>query len=250
MKSIKVGARRRLAPTFFILLLLTPLVSAKESGVWRGEIPVQFLKEVDEIVAHPTLIRRPKPQSIYLSADFYGFLLQDWDVAYRLAKTLDVKGYEVRKLDQGWRVILSPRTSVDVLPLAHRNGRSFFLAKGEHHGKVIQHLNLRAFLLVEYHPLAIENVSASPSGEAAGTENEMTSYIRIEQFFLAAIAKITIPFVGERIDRKLASILQDIEQVSRRIRENPAAVREAIEKSSQFTPAERQKLKAFLDPTA
>lgn len=240
MKSIKILSFF-LFP-FSIFLFFAPLVFCKESPVWRGEIPAQFLKEVDEIVAHPTLIRRPKPQSICLSAEFYGFLLQDWDLAYRLAKTLDVKGYEVRKLDRGWRVILSPRTSVDVLPLAHRNGRSFFLAKGEHHGKVIQHLNLRAFLLVEYHPLAIENVSAMESG--------MTSYIRIEQFFLAAIAKITIPFVGERIDRKLASILQDIEQVSRRIRENPAAVREAIEKSSQFTPAEKQKLKRFLDPAA
>lgn len=161
-----------------------------------------------------------------------------------------MKGYEVQKVDYGWRVILSPRTSVDVLPLAHRDGRSFFLAKGEHHGKVIQHLNLRAFLLIEYHPLAIEGVSGSPSGEATGTENVMTSYIRIEQFFLAAIAKITIPFVGERIDRKLAAILQDAEQVSWKIHENPAEVREAIEKSSQFTPAEKQKLKGFLDPAA
>lgn len=247
MKSIKIFTR---LVAFVIFLFPASAISAKESGarlaekpmVWRGEIPIQFLKEVDEIVLHPTLIRHPKPQAIDLSAEFYGFLLQDWDLAYRLAKTLDMKGYEVRKLDQGWRVILSPRTSVDVLPLAHRNGRSFFLAKGEHHGKVIQHLNLRVFLLVEYRPLAIENVSA--------TENEMTSYIRIEQFFLAAIAKITIPFVGERIDRKLAAILQDAEEVGRRIRENPAAVRTAIEKSSQFTTAEKQKLKGFLDPAA
>jgi hypothetical protein len=227
---------------FRLILFLAPLVFARESSVWHGEIPAQFSQEVGEITAHPTFVRHPKPRSIYLSTEFYGFLLQDWDLAYRLAKTLDVKGYEVRKLDRGWRVILGPRTSVDVLPLAHRNGRSFFLAKGEHHGKVIQHLNLRAFLLVECHPLAIENVSI--------TENEMTSYIRIEQFFLAAIAKITIPFIGERIDRKLATILQDVEQISRRIHENPAAVRTAIEENSQFTTAEKQKLKGFLDPAA
>ena len=251
MKSIKVFSCFLLPASCF--LFFASLVLSKESSVrlgakplvWRDEIPAQFSHEVEEITAHPTFVRHPHPQISYLTAEFYDFLLQDWDLACRLAKTLDVKGYEVRKLDQGWRVILSPRTSADVLPLIHRNGRSFFLAKGEHRGKVIRHLKLRVFLLVEYHSSGRESLSAS--GETVSRiESAMTSYIRIEQFFLAVIAKITIPFVGERIDRKMAAILQDIEQVSQKIHENPAAVREAIERNPNFTPAEKQTLKKYL----
>ncbi|MBI1976690.1 MAG: hypothetical protein HYS56_04190, partial [Candidatus Omnitrophica bacterium] len=231
------------APTLYLLplvfFLFSPLpVLAKEPPVWLGEIPPQFSREVDKVVHHPTFVRRPKPQTIGLSAEFYGFLLQDWDLAYRLAKVLGIKGYEVQKLNQGWRVRLNSRTLVDVLSLVHKEGRSSFIATGEHRGRVIQHLKLKAFFLIEYRSLEGKGGSEIKS--------TMTSYIRIEQFLLAAIAKITIPFVGERIDRKLAAILQDVERISRKIHEDPAAVREAVEKSSQFTPAEKQALKKYL----
>lgn len=80
MKSTKVFAR---LGALFVFLFLAPAISAKESGarlaakpmVWRGEIPAQFSQEIGEITTHPTFVRHPKPRSIYLSTEFYGFLL-------------------------------------------------------------------------------------------------------------------------------------------------------------------------------
>ncbi len=216
---------------------------SKEAPSWITWVPPQFHEQVQELLDHPTFVRCPKPQAIPISEEFFELLLKDWDLASRLAKELGIKGYEIQKREEGWRVLLSRQTFVEVTPLLHEKGRSLFLARGEHHGTMIRNLILRSVFWVEYNGYGEEGDVGATRQVVVPT---LTAYIKIDQSFLALLAKVSLPFIGGKIDKKLSSILQDIEKASQKIHEDPLVAREAIQRSFNFTPAEKQVLRKYL----
>lgn len=177
-------------------------------------------ERAQEVIRHPSIIRRQEPARFPGDRRIYEFLLDRPPLAATMARHLypSLEPYEAT--DKGDNLYgIRDRDSIegDIRLVAKAEDRRIYLAEGRFRSLAkLLAFRGRTAILLEYHEV--------PDAGGTAMESRPTLYVRIDHPILHTLVKIFGPIIGGIIDRRLEGLTRAAVLVTERIARDPAGL--------------------------
>ena len=207
MCQFRTGARRhqgkRLGAALPLLLALTTGAAARPAAAWpeflepRDALPSDVIAAVERVWHEPTISRTVRGRPARVPFAVHAVFVDTPEVTAAAARVRGLARYEVEPLGED-RYLADDgdgaRGRYQVLRREPK--RRVILSWGEHTGRLLGTIHGSALTVLDFEPLDDR------------VEQELTAYVRIENGFAAAVARVLIALFGFVADRKLAEGLR------------------------------------------
>lgn len=177
-------------------------------------------ERAQEVIRHPSIIRRQEPARFPGNLQIYEFLLERPPLAATMARHLypALEPYEVtEKGDNLYGIRDRDSIEGDIRLLAKAEDRRIYLADGRFRSLAqLLAFRGRTAILLEYREV--------PDAGRRAMESRPTLYVRIDHPLLHALVKIFGPIIGGIIDRRLEGLTAAAMLVTERIARDPAGL--------------------------
>jgi hypothetical protein len=159
----------------------------------RDTFPPDLAVSVERVWTDPTLSRTVRGRSASVPFDTYLAFVDAPDVTTAAARFLKLGRYQVKALAADWYEADDHDGSRGIYRILLREPhRRVVLSWGEHHGRILGAIGGSALTVIDLR-------------ERDGVvDQELAAYVRIDNAFAAALARLLLPIFGHLADRKLS----------------------------------------------
>lgn len=224
------------ASVFALFLAWTVGFSLADSG--NGLVPFSRLtsddrRALEQIVRAPTLSREVKGLKFWSRKEVYEYLLDHPDFAAAVARAFGLSEYQIVKDvkvvrasgDSYWGTDGTGATGHFRVVYADENKRVFLL-DGTLNKKWLPTISARSVMVLIFEHKA--------DGVGSYVENDLYGYIRIDNTFVAYLAKLLRPIIGNMAHEKIKHILSVGATVSEMTYRDPAGFLKKLEESPEL----------------
>lgn len=242
----------RLLRFAFPFALLIWIVGPSSAELGNGLIPFSQLTKddrqaVEEILRAPTLSREVKGIRFRSREEVYEYLLDHPDFATAVARALNFSQYQIVKDGQSFRASGGSYWGTDArgatghfrVVYAGQRKRVFFL-EGTYEKKWLPTISARAVVILVF--------EHKVDGEGSSVENDLYGYLKVDQAFVAHLAKLLQPVIGGAMNRKMKQTLSLGARISEEASRDPTGLLKRLEGSSLLPPQEFDEFRRILCP--
>jgi hypothetical protein len=185
----------------FSALLLAAVVGAAvtaSADSWppflpaRATFPPDVASSVERVWGEPTLSRTVRGRPASVPFNIYAAFVDTPDVTAAAARFLKLARYRVRALDADWFEADDSAGARGIYRVLVRTPhRRVMLSWGEHQGRLLGTIGGSALTVIDFRE------------RAGSVDQDLAAYVRIDNVFAAALARLLIPIFGHLADRKL-----------------------------------------------
>ena len=159
----------------------------------RATFPPDLAASVERVWTDPTLSRTVRGRSASVPFDTYVAFVDAPDVTTAAARFLKLARYRVKALAADWYEADDHDGSRGIYRILLREPhRRVVLSWGEHHGGILGAIGGSALTVIDLR-----------EGDGV-VDQELAAYVRIDNAFAAALARLLLPIFGHLADRKLS----------------------------------------------
>jgi hypothetical protein len=226
--------KNRTAAAVVLLLFAAPALAADRRAAWPPFLPppsryaTDLVAAIEQVWQEPTLVRRVRGRPARVPLDVYVAFVDAPEVTAAAARFLRLAHYEVEALGGDWYQATDHEGARGTyVVLARVPGRRVMLSWGEHSGRLLGTISGTALTVLEFE-----------AGEGL-VEQQVEAWVRIDQAFAAALARVLVPVFGHLADRKLIEGAAVAARVAEWAVANPEAFCEWLGGTPQRTARER-----------
>ena len=212
------------------ILAGTALVAAVAWGsVGDGRVPFDRLPQpaqerVRDVVDHAVFERTVRDVTFRSRESVFRYFLDHPDVAAAAARALGVANYQVQRRPDGTYWGDDTRGAKGIVEVVYADPRKRVVhAQGTYDTKWLPTIHARIVLVLDFE----HHQGADGHAYAA---SDVTGYLRVDNRFLDALARLVGPIVVGAVDRKVARTAGIAAKVSERAYDDPAGFLEALRK--------------------
>ncbi len=196
----------------------------------RDSFSADLSASVERVWTDPTLSRTVRGRPAAVPLPIYIGFVDTPDVTTTAARFRQLAQHQVRALDEDWYVADDHDGSHGLYRvLVRAAGRRVMLSWGEHTGRILGTISGSALTVIDLR-------------ERDGkVDQELTAYVRIDNAFAAALARLLIPIFGHLADRKLTEGFAITAQVAEWAIERPDEFCEWL-RSEPLPPDRRERI--------
>jgi hypothetical protein len=222
------------APIGIALLLLVLVGIARAGGPGAAlppDLPEAERDRLRQVTEHVSVAARWDGEAFLLRRDVFEFLLDHPEFATHVIRALEFGRYRIwREPDGLW--LDDAAGALVRFHLAHATpGSRLFYLQGRYRPPVLPSIHGRVVVVLEY------AVEAAANGRSRITP-AMASYVRIDNGFVDALARLFHGAVSARAAKVTRRIVVDIARTARAIDEDPARVDGALRARPDVPPRE------------
>ncbi|MBI3988811.1 MAG: hypothetical protein HY347_04255 [candidate division NC10 bacterium] len=202
---------------------------------------------MEEIVRDPTLSREIKGLKFWSRKEVYEYLLDHPDFAAAIARALGLSEYQIVRDAKFFRGADSSYWGTDArgatghfwVVYGDEKKRIFFL-EGTYNRKWLPTIFARGVMVLTFQHKA--------DGEGSSVENDLYGYLKIENTFIALLAKLLQPIMGGAMDRKMKQTLSLGARISEEAYRDPIGFFKKLEGSPELPQQELDEFRRILCP--
>lgn len=239
----------RLSLSFFILAwFVGPACAASENGL----IPFSRLTSNDrqalkEVVGDPTFSREVKGVKFQSMRETYEHLLDHPDFAAAVARALNLNGYQIVKDPEFFRTPNNSYWGTDGsgvsghfrVVYADKRKRVFLLV-GTYKKTWLPTISAKAVVVLEF-----EHKSGGGTSTVA---NDLRAYVRIENAFIALLAKLLELAIGGATETKMKQTLDIAAAISEEAHRDPEGLLKKLRPNPELSQIELDSFRQALQP--
>jgi hypothetical protein len=226
--------KNRATAAVVLLLLTAPALAGDRRSPWPpflpppSRYPGDLVASVQQVWHDPTLVRRVQGRPARVPLEIYVAFVDAPEVTAAAARFLKLARYEVEGLGGDWfRATDHEGARGTYVILARFPTRRVMLSWGEHSGRLLGSISGSALTVLEFEP------------RDGLVDQHVEAWVRIEQAFAAALARVLFPIFGHLADRKLVEGAAVAAQVAEWAAADPEAFCEWLGGTPQRTARER-----------
>lgn len=226
--------KNRATAAVVLLLFAAPALAADRRAPWPPFLPpparyaTDLVAAIEQIWQEPTIVRRVRGRPARVPLEVYVAFVDAPEVTAAAARFLRLAAYEVEALGGDWfRATDHDGARGTYVVLARFPTRRVMLSWGEHTGRLLGTISGGALTVLEF--------EAGPGV----VEQQVEAWVRIDQAFAAALARVLMPIFGHLADRKLIEGAAVAAQVAEWAVGNPEAFCEWLSGTPQRTAREQ-----------
>jgi hypothetical protein len=226
--------KNRAAAALALLLLTAPALAGDRRPPWPPFLPpssryaADLVAAIEQVWQDPTLVRRVQGRPARVPLEVYIAFVDAPEVTAAAARFLKLARYEVEGLGGDWfRATDHDGASGTYVILARFPTRRVMLSWGEHSGRLLGTISGSALTLLEF------------EARDGLVDQHVQAWVRIEQSFAAALARMLFPIFGHVADRKLVEGAAVAAQVAEWAVADPEAFCEWLGATPQRAARER-----------
>jgi hypothetical protein len=218
-----------------------PEVSARVVGL--DAIGQGHRRSVEELLNSDPLHIRITTEPFRTTTRVYEFLLERLPLASTIGRALKLSPYIVKTI--GPKAYWSTdqkglKGTFDELVAG--DGRRVYLARGRYDGRWLRGLTGRAVIVLRYEPIS------NSDGQAA-VANNVHFFVRMDDVFFQAMARILGSLLQGLMEGKLRRAVNSAKELTERLASDPQSVYKVMSETSSVTQDERQEFaRLFLMP--
>ncbi|MCG8585516.1 MAG: hypothetical protein MI757_12465 [Pirellulales bacterium] len=190
----------------------------------RKAVPIQQLdaryqKTVGEVLARPSIYRRLPVQSVTSDADMFDYLTSNPDVIINIWRLMGVTNMKIHRVnDRTFIADDGVGTKTQLVYVLKSRGMQVIYADGAYDGSLTRKpIQARCVLVLR------SNCGVTSDGKSQVT-TVMDTFIKVDHFGAAAVAKTLQPLIGRTTDFNFRETVNFIGKLSRTAEVNPDGV--------------------------
>jgi hypothetical protein len=198
--------------------------SAGDGRVPFDRLPQPAQERLRDVVDHAVFERTVRDVTFRSRESVFLYFLDHPDVAAAAARALGVANYQVQRRSDGTYWGDDTRGAKGIVEVVYADPRKRVVhAQGTYDTKWLPTIHARIVLVLDFEH------HQGADGHAYAT-SDVTGYLRVDNRFLDALARLVGPIVVGAVDRKVARTAGIAAKVSERAYDDPAGFLEALRK--------------------
>jgi hypothetical protein len=223
-----------------ILLAVSSLASVGNGRVPFERIPSPTRERVRDVTDHAVFERAAKGLTFRSREPVYFYFLEHPDFAATVARAFKVAQYRVEQRSAGTYWGDDARGVTGLLEIVYADARKRVVyAQGTYDTKWLPTIYGRIVLMLEFEH------HTNSDGHSYVT-NDVTGYLRVDNAFLDALARLVGPIVVGAVDRKVARSVGIAAKVSERAYDDPKGFLQVLQESPEINREHLAAISALL----
>jgi hypothetical protein len=242
MRSTARTGQAGLATLASVLVIAAmALASVGDGRVPLDRIPPPTQERVRDVVDHAVFERAVRGLSFRSHESVFLYFLDHPDFAAAVARALRVAQYRVEQRSASTYWGDDARGAKGLLEVVYADPRKRVVyAQGTYETRWLPTIHGRIVLMLEFEH------TTRPDGHSYVT-NDVKGYLRVDNRFLDALARLVGPIVVGAVDRKVARTAGIAAKVSERAYDDPQGFLQALRESPEIDPGHLAALTARLE---
>ena len=208
-----------------------------------GALPLDLSQadrhNLEQVVEHASVTARSNGETFLVRTDMFEYLLDHPDFATHVMRALEIARYRIWREPEGLWLDDTNGALVRFDTVYASPGSRVFYLRGRYEPPVLPTIYGRVVVILEY------RVEPTTGGKSFITP-AMSSYVRIDNGFVDALARLFKAVVAPRASKVTSRIVVDIAKTARAIEGDPLRVDAALRSRPDLPPRELAEFRGLL----